>query len=528
MVQSLSGSSPPRDGAARESSILARGRAMVQGPPGSSPPRGGAAHGRPRLTAVVSLALLNVLIIAAGGVLAWRLPARLALWKVPVVASRPVIRPHALVIGAGAGGPLPTRAGLAARLSGLLSAASLGSHVTAVVGDLASGQVLFSRDPNSPAAPASTAKLATAVAALDVLGPGARFTTRVVEDATARNAARRGTARIVLVGGGDPTLAAGRTPAGGYPRPATLEALASATARALAAQHRTAVRLGYDTSLYSGPQLAPGWSETYVTTGNVTPITSLEVDQGRLLADGKPQDADEPGNLRPRSLTPAADAAGAFAAFLARDGIRVDGPARPAGPAAGAVPIARVSSPPVAAMVEQMLTESNNVIAENLARHVALATGAPGSFSGAAGAVMTAIRRLGAAAGVRLVDGSGLSPDDRIPAAALFRLVSVAASVRHPALRAAVTGMPVAGFSGTLTRGQSVFGDLAAAARGLVRAKTGNLDTVVSMAGLAYDRAGTVLAFAFMADRVPSVRDLPQAAGTVDKLADALAGCGCR
>ena len=100
MVQSLSGSSPPRGGAARESSILARERAVVSSPPGSSPPPGGAARGRARLTAVVSLALLNVLIIAAGGVLAWRLPARLALWKVPVVASRPVIRPHALVIGA--------------------------------------------------------------------------------------------------------------------------------------------------------------------------------------------------------------------------------------------------------------------------------------------------------------------------------------------------------------------------------------------------------------------------------------------
>jgi D-alanyl-D-alanine carboxypeptidase/D-alanyl-D-alanine-endopeptidase (penicillin-binding protein 4) len=477
--------------------------------------------------AVITLALLNVLIIAAASVLAWQLPARLALWKIPVVASRPLLRPAAMLGGPG-GGPLPTPAGLSARLSGLLSAAALGPHVTAVVGDPASGRMLFSRQGGSPAAPASTAKLATAVAALDVLGPEARFTTRVVGDTAAGSGPGGRAAQIILVGGGDPTLAAGRAVASEYPRPATLAALAAATARALAARHRAAVRLGYDVSMYGGPGLAPGWSASYVTTGNVTPISALEVDQGRLLPNGKPQDADDPDNLRPRTFTPAVDAAGAFAGFLARDGIRVEGPARPArAPRAGAR-IAAVSSPPLAAMVEQMLTESNNVIAENVARHVALAEGAPGSFSGAAVAVTRVIRRLGAGAGVHLVDGSGLSPEDRIPAATLFRLVSLAASAGHPELRAAITGMPVAGFSGTLTKGQSVFGDPAAGARGLLRAKTGNLDTVVSLAGLVDDRDGTVLAFAFMADRLPSALDLQPAAAVMDKLAAALAGCGCR
>ena len=489
--------------------------------------RGGAARSRPRLMAIVALALLNVLVIGAGGALAGLLPARLLLWKIPVVASRPVVPARTLLHRAGTGGPAPTTAGLSARLSGLLAAPALGSHVTAVVADAASGKVLFSHDGGSPAEPASTAKLATAVAALDVLGPAARFTTTVVEDRPAGQAAARSPAQIVLVGGGDPTLAAGRPPAGDYPRSATLRALAAATARALAAQHHTAVRLGYDTSLYSGPGLAPGWSESYVTTGNVTPITSLEVDQGRLLPDGKPQDADNPGNLRPRSLTPAADAVRAFAGFLARDGIRIAGQSTPVRVPSGAARLAAVTSPPLAAIVEQMLTESNNVIAENLARHVALAAGQPASFSGAATAVMRVVRRLGAGPGVHLVDGSGLSPDDGIAAADLVRLLGIAASARHPTLRAAITGMPVAGFSGTLAPGQSVLAGLAPLTRGVVRAKTGNLDTVVSLAGLVYDREGTVLAFAFMADRLRSVRYLQQAGGVVDQLADALAGCGC-
>jgi D-alanyl-D-alanine carboxypeptidase/D-alanyl-D-alanine-endopeptidase (penicillin-binding protein 4) len=178
-------------------------------------------------------------------------------------------------------------------------------------------------------------------------------------------------------------------------------------------------------------------------------------------------------------------------------------------------------------MVAQMLTESNNVIAENLARHVALATGQPATFSGAARAVTKVVSLLGAGAGVHLVDGSGLSPQDRIPAANLVKLVTLAASPDHPGLRPAITGLPVAGFSGTLSGRESVFGDLAAGARGMVRAKTGNLDTVVSLAGLVYDHDGAVLTFAFMADQVPSGADLEDAAKVVDQLAETLAGCGC-
>jgi serine-type D-Ala-D-Ala carboxypeptidase/endopeptidase (penicillin-binding protein 4) len=423
-----------------------------------------------------------------------------------------------MLAGTGDAGPVPTAAGLAAKLSSLLSAGVLGSHVTAVVADLGSGKVLFSQDGSSPSAPASTAKLATAVAALHTLGPGARFTTRVVQS---------GPGEITLVGGGDPTLAAGRPPAGEYPEPTCLQALAAATAKALRGRHVSSVRLGYDTSLYSGPALAPGWTQSDVSTGNVTAITSLEVDQGRLLPDGLPEDADDPGNLQPRSLTPAADAVSAFARFLRRDGIHLSGSPRSILAARGASQLAAVTSPPLTAIVAQMLTESNNVIAESLARHVAIATGRPATYSGAAAAVMAVVRGLGAGTGMHMVDGSGLSPEDRIPAATLVRLVSLAASAGQPNLRAAITGLPVAGFSGTLSGSESVFGDLDATARGMVRAKTGNLETVVSLAGLVDDHDGTVLTFAFMADKVPSARDLLPAAAAIDNLADALAGCGC-
>ena len=315
------------------------------------------------------------------------LPPRLAALRVPTVAAGPVRGAGTVLAPATAVGSLPTASGLRSALAGPLSAAALGPRVSAMVADPATGRVLLSKDGARLLTPASTAKLVTSVAALAVLGPNATFTTRVVNGATPD--------RIILVGGGDPTLAVNQFPAQDYPRPATLASLAAATARALKSQGRTTVSVGYDTSLYTGPGLAPGWPQSYITTGNVTPIVSLEVDQGGLTTAGTPEDSDDPYNLRPRSTDPAGVAAASFTGLLAGDGIHVTGsPVAQAAPA-HASGIASVSSPPLSAIVDQMLEESNNVIAENLARQVALATGQPASFSGAAAAVIRELRRLG-------------------------------------------------------------------------------------------------------------------------------------
>ena len=487
---------------------------------------------RLRRAAWLSLALLSLFTMAAGAAVAHMLPPRLALWRLPTVASRglaqagPVLGavPDPAIGGTthtgkpGQKGQMTTATGVTAALSGLLGSSALGAHVGAVVDDLSSGQVLLSRQGGSAFAPASTAKLAVATAALDVLGPAARLTTRVVAGPTRSS--------VVLVGGGDPTLAAGRPPASGYPQPATLASLAAETARALRARGVHAVHLRYDASLFTGPEMAPGWPASYVSTGDITPIESLEVDQGRLTASGAPQDADDPGNYRPRTLTPAADAAGAFASLLSGHGIRVVGPVAPAAAPRRSAMIAAVSSPPLAEIIEQMLTESNNVIAENLARQVAIATGRTASFSGAAAAEAAVLRRLGIS-GITLVDGSGLSPLDQITPNTLVHLVRLAAAPHHPELRPVITGLPVAGFSGTLAPGGSVFNALGPPALGVVRAKTGNLSTVVSLAGIAYARNGHVLVFAFMADQLPRA-GLTAAADDMTRLATALAACGCR
>ncbi len=470
-----------------------------------------------RGVALITLVLLNVFTLAAGVVLARMLPPRLALFRPVRVAARPDVRASP-VLGAATGGPMPTSSGLSSVLASLLSSPALGSGVAAVVAD-ASGAIVYSRDASEMTTPASTEKVATAVAALDVLGPRAQFRTRVVSGPGNS---------IVLVGGGDPTLAAGPAPSSDYPQPATLKDLAAQTASALKAQHRRQVQLDYDTSAYTGPGMARGWPGSYVTSGDVTQITSLEADQGRLTPGGAPEDADDPVNFRPRSADPVAMAVSAFEGFLAGDGIRVKGtPSAGTAPARAAV-LGSVSSPALSAMVEWMMLESNNVIAENLARHIAIAMGDPASFAGAAAAEMTVLRRLGAGTGVQLVDGSGLSPQDKIAPGALVRLLSIAASPQHARLRPVITGMPVAGFSGTLSAGQSVFGAIGGPARGVVRAKTGNLTTVAALAGFAYDSHGRLLEFVFIAAHIPKAAALQAAANAINDAAAVVASCGCR
>jgi D-alanyl-D-alanine carboxypeptidase/D-alanyl-D-alanine-endopeptidase (penicillin-binding protein 4) len=470
--------------------------------------------------AVLALALLSAFTIAAGVAVARMLPPRLALLALPSVSQHALARPGLVLVpasGQPSAGAGATAAGIRSALARLTGSAVLGPRVGVEVTSLSTGSVLYRRNARTAFTPASTTKIATAVAALSRLGPAARFTTRVV--------AGRRPGSVVLVGGGDPTLADGRPPASDYPQPATLATLAARTAAALLTAGVHGVRLRYDASLYAGAGLAPGWPERYVTGGNVSPISSLEVDQGRHTTAGRPQDADDPGNFRPRSQDPAAQAAAAFAGQLRRHGIAVHGPARPAAAPSGQQVLAAVSSPPLAQVVQWMLTESNNVIAENLARQVAIAAGRPATFGGAAQAVIATDRRLGVT-GIRLVDGSGLSPLDLITPAALVRLVSLAASPASVGLRPVLTGMPVAGFSGTLAPGDAGFGASGRPALGVVRAKTGNLSTVATLAGVVYARNGQLLAFAVMADRVHA-SGLLAAEAELTGVGAALAGCGC-
>jgi D-alanyl-D-alanine carboxypeptidase/D-alanyl-D-alanine-endopeptidase (penicillin-binding protein 4) len=459
---------------------------------------------------LVTLALLNIFTLLAGVSIARMLPARLAAMKVPVAVTGETHSATSLLQAPSANTPVPTEAGLRAALGRALPAGS-----KAVVADGSTGTVLYNESGDVESTPDSTTKILTATAALAALGADTRFTTKVDKDGD----------DIVLVGGGDPDLAVRGYPASDYPQPATLADLAAQTAKSLRSSGITTIQLSYDTSLYSGSLYAPGWSMSDVTTGNVTPIVSLEVDQGRLTANGQPEDDDDATNFTARTTNPAGMAVSAFASLLRSDGISVSGTQSDVTAPTGATTIASVRSPTVAQLVQQMLTESNNVIAENLGRHVAIATGQPATFAGAAAAIEATVRRVGVTAGVHLDDSSGLSGDDGIAPMALVEAVRAAATTAS--LRAVLTGLPVAGFDGTLSTGDSIFGGISGAARGVVRAKTGNLDTSATLAGMVVDSDGHLLIFALMTSGYPAA-ELQSAANGIDASAEELASCGCR
>ncbi len=401
--------------------------------------------------------------------------------------------------GVSGAGSAPGGDALAAVLDPLLRAPALGPRRAAAVVDVTTGELLYGKGADDALTPASTTKIATAAAALSAAGPDHRIETRVVLEP--------GSDEVVLVGGGDPTLTA-HEDADGY---ASLRTLADRTAAALDKRHLDKITLTYDTSLYDGPEL-----HTIGRDENLAPVTALMVDEARTN--------DTTSGTAPRSLDPAADATRAFADLLADRGIKTaEGPAEgPVTASRKAQEIASVSSAPLSTLVERMLTHSDNDIAEALARQVALATGEPASFEGGGAAIKKELRKLELPVGdVAFADGSGLSRGDRLTPGLLTSLLAAAASPSHPELRPVLTGLPVAGFTGTLRTRYPA----GSTGTGVVRAKTGTLTGVNTLAGTVVDADGRLLAFAFMATETTS-RDAAQAA--LDTAASALAECGCR
>ncbi len=426
----------------------------------------------------------------------------------PAAAIRPPpepVIPHPALRPATVDGPVPTSAGVSAALDPLVAAGELGALSGQVV-DPATGTVLWQREPEVPRVPGSTVKLLTSAAALLALDHQARWHTTVLAGA------EPGT--VVLLGGGDPTLsAAGAGAVTGYPGAARLDDLVAAVRAAVPGPVR---RVLVDTGRYTGDTLAPGWPPADVAGGYIAPIESVMLDGGR---------ADPTEDTSPRSATPAIAAAAELARRLGAD------PATPGAVAVGSAPpgaavLGVVPSAPVQDLVTALLTRSDNVLAEALAREVARATGAPASFAGATQAVLAVLRGHGFdVSRVSLVDGSGLSPQDVVPARLLTGLLSAAAAPDESqwltaTLRPLLVGLPVAGSSGTLARR---YDGPAAGGRGWVRAKTGTLTGVNSLAGTVLDADGRVLVFALLSNGPNPSVTRPR----LDALATQLRACGC-
>ena len=485
-------------------------------------------HGRDRGSRRTLKVLVGVLVVAllAGAGVAWRTGEAERWWHDLRAGSGPSDDPAAVAapsevkvapvaVPAAVAGPADGAAALdrAALRQALrpLADRDLGKHVIAAVGPLdGTGFAYQATEGAGVAIPASTTKLVTSTVALFLLGPGKTFDTTTVLDRTGT------TPRLVLVGGGDPFLArAPVAPVSGSatysPVRADVTTLARKTARGLKADGVRVVRLGFDDTLFSGPALHPSWRHDYVPE-EINPISSLWVDEGRALPGQGPV------------ADPAAEATATFRAALAAQGIKVVGPSQRAKAPTTATAVGKVTSPTVAQIVQRLIEVSDNAAAEILLRQIGRTDQGEGSFAAGQRAVARVLTANGVALrGSVLYDGSGLSRNNRLAPGVLVDVLRLAASPDHPQLRPLLTALPVAGYTGSLTNRMD---HGPAAGRGRVRAKTGTLTGVTSLAGIAVDADGHLMAFALMADRVKDAKSL-LARVAMDSAAAGLGACTC-
>ncbi len=447
-------------------------------------------------------------------------------------------------------GPVPTRAPLAH------------ARIGVAVVDLATGGELYGHDPDQGLSLASNTKLLTSVAALGTLGAGFRWRTAVyVDDLDDATGEVKGD--VYLRGRGDPVLSA-----------ADLRQLAAdLEARGVRTIHG---QLVVDTSYFDAVTEPPHFTDqpkeraafrapvaalevarSAVTitvlgvpggpgkvvlepdAGDYVRVTKSEVKtittgRTRIRVDVKPKadhlEVEVTGQIkvangsydtRKRIDDPARFAAKVFETALAEHGIKLG--RRAIGTAlvpATAKLVAVHDSPELSTVLRAMNKESDNYIAETLLKTLGAETHAepgqpgqppvPATWADGTAAVASYLARIGLAPGsYRADNGSGLFDASSVSPRQLVTLLRAAYHDYRigPDL---VASLPTGGVDGTLAkrwRNQ--------AARGRVRAKTGTLDKVVSLAGyVGVDQAHT-FAFAIVVNDIPKGQR-----GTVRAMAD--------
>jgi serine-type D-Ala-D-Ala carboxypeptidase/endopeptidase (penicillin-binding protein 4) len=368
----------------------------------------------------------------------------------PGVRVRAAVAALALALAAPAAASASLPASLARALHvPYVSLASTG----AVALDLTTGQTIYSRNASLPLIPASNEKLAVTYAALTALGPGFRIETDVLGEGSQSGSTWQGD--LVLKGYGDPTLSSAEL------------ALLARQVRAAGITTVTGRILG-DESWFDTRRTAAGWKPSFYIFES-PPLSALIVDRGAVG--------------RFTSHDPALAAAQLFRAALVKAGVGVAGGAAHGTADDQAVPLASVDSPTLAAIVHWMDRVSDNFVAEMLVKELGAIQSGSGTTAAGVGVVTGLLAQAGVPlAGVRLVDGSGLSLLDRLTPNALVSLLSVMWNddeVRPELL----ASLPVAGRSGTLHDRMRT-----GPAAGVVRAKTGTTSNASALSGYVADR----------------------------------------
>ena len=500
----------------------------------------------------------------------------------PSTATAQVGQPVAVLAPPAIAQPLtPQVEQLRADLSQLVSRAlgSRGGAASVLVASLDHGDTLFSLNPDLPVAPASNMKLFTTAAALYYLGPDFRFSTYVLGDGEIRSGVLHGD--VVLYGTGDPAISSRMLGRALLPLQALADSLTAHGItevrgdvvgdgsyfddRWIAEGWKEEYRL----DSYSAPLGELSLAENIVSvrvqpgTGNGQParITTTPGTDGMLIQNRVRTVASGNSSVRfsydpaglviegqlnrnhsgiARTVTvvdPANFAAASFRRVLESAGIAVTGEVRTVTESSDS-PIGRSSrtgansdQPPprvlgthLSPTLEEVAAVTNhvshNLFAEAMFKTVGRIALGEGTFEAGARAVQYFLEceRPIDFASIQIVDGSGLSPLNRVTARLTIHLLDLMRRTDvwetfHESLPEAAS--PQGGSHSLRNR----MGGTPAAMN--LRAKTGTIAGVSSLSGYVEAENGEMLAFSIYANDLPSSNQMKR---TEDAIGALLAG----
>jgi PBP4 family serine-type D-alanyl-D-alanine carboxypeptidase len=436
-----------------------------------------------------------------------------------------VLLPAALAAGAG-----DLEDELASRLDRVRRSLRLDRAIGLSVASLTTGQVIYTHNAAKSYVPASGMKLVTMAAVLHYLGPHFRFSTRVVTDGRLEGGVLRG--NLIVIGGGDPALgeealdeiaqrlvesgiadvegailvddflfddaekgpeAYGETLAKGRPFLSALsynKNLVELTALPGPSAGESAVLLDSGHGYFEVENRV----KTSVSGRSWLRISRLR-GQAKVVAYGRARRGDEEGAragwVAPE---PAVYLGHALAAKLSERGTIVRGAIerRRADPASLAS-LYTYRSPTLMQILQSLGKDSNNFVAEVVLKTLgAHRWGGVGSFESGARALAEYLTGLGFREdSFQVLDGSGLSYDNRLSAEMLTRILS---ELYRSDLRSEfLCSLALAGVDGTLKRRLQD-----SEAMGLVMAKTGSLAGISSLSGVAFSPTRGPLVFSIL------------------------------
>lgn len=411
--------------------------------------------------------------------------------------------------------PLYTDKSLAHKFNQLL--ANENADISVFIKSMRRGDVLYARNIFKPLIPASTLKAVTALSALIYLGPDYRFSTQLLTDADeVKNGVLQGNLYIIL--SGDPALTY-------HHLIDLLLALKSQQINAIAGN------VYIDNTAFDKNFYGPGWKEQDKKHCFAAPISASIINhnclalkvapshkQGRaaeiktyakyfyptirngVVTRAKTRNCNVRFTEDVKNYITLEGCMGVgryawgvnyvitdvpeytrslFKNLLRRLHVSVYGRITFKSAPAQLALISQHGSPPLKILINEMMKKSDNVIAGAIFKKMGqLYNNRPGSWTNSGMAVKNILNRHAHVdtSGLRILDGSGLSPQNQISAAQMMQILNFA--YHHKTNNEFISSLPISGIDGTL---KNRMGHITRK----VRAKTGTISGVVGLAGYA-------------------------------------------